>query len=416
MCDRVNSLARSVRDFAFTSILMAACAGAAADDLSITLLGPGRAVAPGSEVRLWVNVINSSPTETKWNFPKELRGKLRTSTGDGAITLKIVNASTAGDVRVAPQGFARAEYSVRLAEGVEGNAVLEADDFRGSAVALDIHSETAPARVATPGSATLEAVRLEELNWKEVKSDPVDYFKRHIYPYEPFYFVAGPDSPNAKFQISFKYQLVDDRSPLAHRAGFFTNLFVGFTQTSLWDWNKASAPFEDSSYKPELLFSQTRLAHAGNEDDWFRLDLQTGVQHESNGRDADASRSLNLAYLRPTFVFGHQDAWQLSLSPRAWVYLPDLDDNPDLPRYRGYVDLRAVIGQADGLQLAAYLRAGDHFDRGSLQLDLTYPLRRIRWAGLTWCLQAQYFTGYGESLLHYNERSEAYRFGFSIYR
>jgi outer membrane phospholipase A len=31
-------------------------------------------------------------------------------------------------------------------------------------------------------------------------------------------------------------------------------------------------------------------------------------------------------------------------------------------------------------------------------------------------LQAQYFTGYGESLLLYNQRSDAFRVGFALYR
>ncbi len=247
-------------------------------------------------------------------------------------------------------------------------------------------------------------------------TDPVEYFRNHFYPHEPFYFVAGPDSPNAKFQYSFKYQLVDESSGLATNLPPVTNLFAAFTQTSLWDWNKASAPFEDSSYKPELLYSHSRIAHAG-EPEWLRLDLQTGVMHESNGRDGEASRSLNIAYLRPRLLLGRADDWQVSLSPRGWFYVGDLDDNRDLPRYRGYADLRLVVGKADGIQLAALGRMGNRADRGSVQLDLTFPLRRFsKWAGLTWYLHAQYFEGYGESLLHYNERSTAYRFGFSIFR
>jgi len=245
--------------------------------------------------------------------------------------------------------------------------------------------------------------------------DLVDFFKRHLYPYEPFYFVAGPDSPNAKFQISFKYQLVDEESTLAGRAPPATNLFAAYTQTSLWDWNKPSAPFEDSSYLPELMYCQARLARAGS-NEWFRLDFQTGLQHESNGRAGADSRSLNIAYLRPTLVFGQAHRLQLTLSPRAWVYVGGLDDNPNLADYRGYADLRAAVGWANGPQLASILRVGDDFDRGSVQLDLTYPLNQIPWLGLTWYLQVQYFTGYGESLLHYDERSTAYRFGFSIFR
>ena len=292
------------------------------------------------------------------------------------------------------------------ARGQAGPTALVEPD--GRIATSDVANTTQTSAPSTAAVAT-NAIRKLEAH------DPVDFFKRHFYPYEPFYFVAGPDSPNAKFQISFKYQIVDEESALARRAPFVAHLFAAYTQTALWDWNKPSAPFEDSSYKPELMYSHALLARAGS-NEWFRLDFQTGLQHESNGRDGADSRSLNIAYLRPTLVFGRADGPQLTLSPRAWVYLGGLDDNPDLADYRGYADLRTVVGWANGVQLASILRVGDDFDRGSVQLDLTYPLNRIPWLGLTWYLHAQYFTGYGESLLHYNERSSTYRFGFSIFR
>jgi len=68
------------------------------------------------------------------------------------------------------------------------------------------------------------------------------------------------------------------------------------------------------------------------------------------------------------------------------------------------------------LQLSALGRVGDDANRGSLQLDVTYPLMKILWGNSSLYLQAQYFTGYGESLLLYRLRSDVYRFGFAIYR
>jgi outer membrane phospholipase A len=244
---------------------------------------------------------------------------------------------------------------------------------------------------------------------------PADFFKAHFFGYEPFYFVAGPDSPNAKFQISFKYRVLNSEGALARHAPPLTGLYFGYTQTSLWDWRKQSAPFLDTSYKPELLY-ELQNVDRGKWGDWLRLDLQAGVQHESNGRDGAASRSLNLFYLRPTVVLGAEDRLQFTLSPRAWVYLPDLEDNPDLERYRGYVDLRATLGWAKGVQLSSTVRAGNRLDRGSVQLDLTYPLRWKFTRSFSVYLHAQYFTGYGESFLLYNQRSSAYRFGLAIYR
>lgn len=378
---------------------------------SITLLGPNTPVAAGAETSIWLAALNPTPAPITWQFPNTIKGVLRC--GGRELRLELPGAATA-PANIGPQGFAQAAYVLKLPAGLGGEAILVTETFPGNAVMFNI--QPTPATVTTTARST-PAPRdpSEKPAWRTQAFDPIDFFKRHLFPHEPFYFVAGPDSPNAKFQFSFKYQLVDGQSGLASQLSFVTNFFFGFTQTSLWDWNRESAPFEDSSYKPELMFQFNRLVQAG-QDDWFRLDLQTGVMHESNGRDGASSRSLNLAYLRPRLVFGHDDDWQFTLASRVWFYVGDLVDNPDLARYRGHADLRATIESPWGVELAAFSRFGDDFDRGNVQLDLTIPLRQIKWTGFTWYFQAQYFIGYGESLLHYNERTEVWRLGFAIYR
>ncbi len=243
--------------------------------------------------------------------------------------------------------------------------------------------------------------------------DPGEFLKEHISGYEPMYFVAGPDSPNAKFQFSLKYQLLNNEGPLARKVPWLRGFNLAYTQTSLWDWNEPSAPFLDSSYKPEVLYDWERAM--GGPTNALRLDLQSGLQHESNGKGGTDSRSLNIAYLRPTLTLGRDDQFQVVLQPRAWVYLGDLSDNPDIAHYRGYADLRVILGWKQNIQLSAMGRVGSSAEKASLQLDLTFPLMRL-WRNFNAYLQAQYFVGYGESLLLYNQRSTAFRFGFAIYR
>jgi outer membrane phospholipase A len=50
------------------------------------------------------------------------------------------------------------------------------------------------------------------------------------------------------------------------------------------------------------------------------------------------------------------------------------------------------------------------------QVDPSYPLMQFLDKNLSLYLYSQHFTGYGESLLRYDERSWALRFGFAIYR
>ena len=83
--------------------------------------------------------------------------------------------------------------------------------------------------------------------------------------------------------------------------------------------------------------------------------------------------------------------------------------------YRGYVDLRTILGWRRGLQLSALGRMGKDGNHRSIQLDLTYPTMQF-FGSFSLYLDVQYFTGYGESLLGYNQKSEALRVGFSLYR
>jgi hypothetical protein len=74
------------------------------------------------------------------------------------------------------------------------------------------------------------------------------------------------------------------------------------------------------------------------------------------------------------------------------------------------------VGQRGGLQLAAIGRIGDDWDKGSLQLDLSYPLRPLLRNNIDVFLHAQFFTGYGESLLDYNESDTTFRVGLAVVR
>jgi phospholipase A1/A2 len=268
---------------------------------------------------------------------------------------------------------------------------------------------------------------------------PMEFFKEHFFGYEPMYFIAGPDAPEGKFQLSLRYQLLSREGPIAKKAPWLQGINFAYTQTSLWDLGQESSPFLDTSYKPEIFYLLERI-DGGHWGEGVRLDIQGGIQHESNGNPEinsrlldvgqrvsyytedgsttrlKTSRSMNLLYIKPTLTLTWKNKFEFKLQPRAWVYAGGLSDNPDLPDYRGYADLKVSAGWTTGLQLSALGRVGDDAKRGSLQLDLTYPLMKILWGNSSLYFQAQYFTGFGESLLLYRLRSEVYRFGFAIYR
>ena len=236
----------------------------------------------------------------------------------------------------------------------------------------------------------------------------------HISAYQPMYFLVGTDPGESKFQFSFKYRLVSSDSSLAKRYRFMNGFHFAYTQTSYWDLASSSLPFEDTSYKPELFYISpnidTGLSRTSG------LFFQTGIQHESNGQGGDNSRSTNFLYARPIFIsYNEKTTFGFMISPKLWTYVDnDEEANKDLPDYRGYFEIDLTCGLADGLVVGSKL--GWAKEGSSIQLDATYPLNRIS-AGISGLyLHLQYVNMLAESLLHYDERTEAIRIGVSIVR
>jgi phospholipase A1 len=240
-------------------------------------------------------------------------------------------------------------------------------------------------------------------------------FIGHFSGYEPMYFIAGPVDPVAKWQVSFKYRLLNPDAPLSQWFPPLAGLHFSYTQMSLWQLDKPSAPFFDTAYKPEFFWS--------NEDvQKFKIPgvsqfgFQGGFGHESNGRGGVDSRSLNILFARPIITFGDPEHFHVSLAPKLYGYIGDISENPDIARYRGYCDFRTIVGWRQGLELSALARVGNDWDKGSIQLDLTFPLRSLLYKNFDLYLDAQYFYGYGESLLTYNQRTNAFRIGLGLVR
>ncbi len=244
---------------------------------------------------------------------------------------------------------------------------------------------------------------------------PEGRFAENLYTYEPMYFLYGRDPENARFQLSLKFRILDTAESGAHEWSPLQGFFFGYTQTSLWDLAAASKPFEDTSYKPEVFYLRQEISFAPGEA-VRRIDFQAGFQHESNGQAGEASRSLNIAYIRPTVFFGDRDGYHLTVSSKIWTYVGDLSENPDIDRYRGYFDLHIDYGSDDGWKFASMWRKGTEGSNGSVQLDVTCPMGRLFFDNADFFLHGQLFSGYGESLLHYDRSDTRFRLGLAVRR
>jgi phospholipase A1/A2 len=372
------------------------------------LSGPADAVVRRSQAVVRIHFLNNSTATIRFAAPATVAATLRWKDHSEPTVLSAGAAAAAAEVK--PGSFVQRSYAFTVPADADEAIELGLSGRAGTRIV--IMTRAAPEGAGPDPDGACGTVPPASRSPRD--SDPVHFFKTHFSGFEPIYFLAGSKSPNAKFQVSFKYQVLAEEGWLAGHVPELKALHLGYTQTSLWDLNRNSAPFLDSSYKPELVLIRPIRFERGP--DWFHLDLQGGVQHESNGKDGTSSRSLNKVYFQPTVTLGRLEGLNLKLSPRAWLYLGELADNPDLADYRGYAELRTTVGWPMSLQLASHLRVGQQSGRLSHQLDATYPLSRLGSGSFSLYLHMQYFTGYGESLLFYNQKESIWRFGFSLYR
>ncbi|RMF70376.1 MAG: phospholipase, partial [Calditrichaeota bacterium] len=133
--------------------------------------------------------------------------------------------------------------------------------------------------------------------------------------------------------------------------------------------------------------------------------INLGIDHQSNGRDVPASRSWNRLFAQ--IVFDIQNRVFIELRP--WIRLPEKaktspsdptgDDNPDITDYMGHGHVRGVISLGKHTITFLFRDNLKADQKAALQLDWSFPLvRKIRG-------YVQFFTGYGESLIDYNDNS-----------
>ncbi len=277
---------------------------------------------------------------------------------------------------------------------------------------------TAPAPPPAIAATQPEAASAKEGHFPGITTTyGLDEFFQHFAPYEPMYFVGGTRAPNIKFQFSLRYRLFTPTGPLATEHPWLRGINFGYTQTSYWNVTDPSHPFfYDTSYQPQIFYYMESIPHVHLPES-CQAGLQFGVGHESNGQVDPNHRSENNAFIRPIFTISDAKTdLFITIEPKFLIYIGSLDLNPDLPKYRGYCDFRVVVGWRDGLQLANIARVGSDFNRGSIQTDLTYPLTKLLRGNIDLSVDANYFYGYGDSLLAYNQRNSIFRIGLAFVR
>lgn len=201
-----------------------------------------------------------------------------------------------------------------------------------------------------------------------------------------------------KFQLSFKLKMMENM--FNDRA----DLWFGYTQQSFWQAYNSdnSSPFRETNYAPELmLIFPTNYSLLGMEGKFLNL----GLIHQSNGKALPLSRSWNRFYAQLGF-----ERENFSMLVRGWHRFEEdaaTDDNPDITDYMGHGDLIASY-RFDGHEVYGMLRHNFKTGRGATELGYAFPLEK-RVKGFV-----RLFSGYGESLIDYNNHQNLIGLGFYI--
>lgn len=203
------------------------------------------------------------------------------------------------------------------------------------------------------------------------------------------------DQEEAKFQVSFQMPVATELF------GGNTDLLFAYTSTSWWQVFNADIekPFRETNYEPEIFFRN----YARNE--ILGLDFiswEFGFNHQSNGQSGVLSRGWD-RLIGSTAVELNED---MVLGLRAWHIVDYQEEtNPRIYRYMGYGDV-SLLWSPNRHSLSLMYRPATEGD--AVQLTWSYPISRyLR-------LYAQYWNGYGESLIDYDVRTQRVGVGVAL--
>lgn len=281
-----------------------------------------------------------------------------------------------------------------LLTAVTTTAALSAEDQSESI-------KIAPDSKSLPGDSTATILERPDKDVQEASKaifgiDPRNKFSL----YQPSYFVFGKE--NLKMQFSGKYRVAKNY-----------NLYLGYTQTMFWNIYDQSAPFDDINYSPEAFY---RLVEG---DDNFIRSIDIGMQHKSNGEDGDKSRSTNSLFLKTNFAAKFKRNNILGEFKLQNIY-SKATANKDIVDHMGFWELKLIfthilVHNTQRLDVEYRFFAGKSvvdIGKGGRELGLVY---RLGSDNFNPAFYLQYYSGYAETLLHYDQKISQVRLGLLLF-
>jgi phospholipase A1 len=223
----------------------------------------------------------------------------------------------------------------------------------------------------------------------------------NIYRHRDIYAIGG--KPNTKVQLSFKL-----------RPMLSLPIYFAYNQMMFWEVTKDSRPFEDIDFNPELYYVKS-LDHP------ILRGMSLGLEHRSNGKDEDESRSLDRIFAEVEAQLG-RGAWRMHGTVRLyWLYDIDWQNNSNIRRYTGFVSTRVSfegiteqLFPSKGEIYLAFLPGGvPDLEKGHGALEFTVKYR-FGLSDVMPYVMFQYYYGYMESLIEYDNLQRSYRVGLAF--
>ncbi|MBD5370515.1 MAG: phospholipase A [Bacteroides sp.] len=220
--------------------------------------------------------------------------------------------------------------------------------------------------------------------------------------YKDNYFTVGtstihkPSRTNSdvKFQISLAIRLTKMSLP------WKTYLYLFYSQKTLWNVFEDSMPMRDLNFNPGIGWSKPFFSKGR-----YIGKMTLIVEHESNGRDGLDSRSWNKVSLAGSAMITDE----FMVHAKYWIPIVDGQNNRDILDYTGLFQWGFQATSPNhrwALGFTMVKRRGWNMNWNTIT-ELTWnvsPKTNLN-------LFAQYYNGYGENLLDYNQFHSRLRVG-----
>lgn len=227
----------------------------------------------------------------------------------------------------------------------------------------------------------------------------------------PYYYTGSPDNKvyyhntptneqlrhsEVKYQFSLK---VPAWQNIMHRP---STLYLAYTQLSYWQLYNRRAFIRENDYEPEVFLANQVNWHLYK--NWNMNFLNAGFVHQSNGFGNTLERSWNRIYLEAITSVNN---WVISIKP--WYIISENKNNTNINKFLGYGRILVAYKlnqQVFSLQAHNIIEGGARY--ATAEATWSFPMTRFLKG------YVQGFSGYGQSLIEYNHRTNSIGLGIAL--